>query len=476
MALFWNDRSKKNRSQRTVPFVLLGSAQVTLIASITLITVPLPRIQHEFGLDQGELAMLTSAYGLTFGGLLLLGGGLADRLGARRVFVTGMALLAAASAVGALASGHAVLLGARFAQGVGAAPAAPAALALVTRLYPEDRERARALAVWGTLSAAGAVAGSLLSGVIAAVLPWRWSFLIPAVVAAVTVAGAARLPYAPAREAHRLDWPGALLATTGLVVFSHGLLAARAGFVVAGLVLSAGFVAWQARTACPLLPLRLVTDRRRGVALLVVFVTAAASATGTFLLSLYFQQVRGMTPIGTSLAFLPFLLVVVMGPVSVRLVARFGVRAVTIAGLVLAAVSMLLLGRIGPDTSYAGPLLAGLLIFPVASGLAFSGATVTALDDVPPADAGVAGGLVNTVMEVGPTAGLAALVALAGARAEAVQANGLSAAGAAAEGYGFALAALTPVFLLMAALVAIAFPGSGPRPVPEEPITERATR
>ncbi len=471
MPLFWNDRSRK-----MVPFTLLGSAQVTLIASITLITVPLPAIQHEFGLDQGELALLSSAYGLTFGGLLLLGGRLADRLGARRVFVTGMALLAAASAFGALASGPAVLLGARFAQGVGAALAAPAAVALVTRLHPEGRERARALAVWGTLSVTGAVAGSLLSGVVAAVLSWRWSFLIPAVVAAVTVAGAARLPSAPAQAASPLDWPGALLATVGLVVFSHGLLATRADVVVAGLALSAGFVAWQARAAAPLLPLRLVRDPRRGAALLVVFVTAAASATGTFMLSLYFQQVRGMTPISTSLAFLPFLLVVAMGPVSVRFVARFGVRRVTVAGLALAAVSMLLLGRIGPDTPYAGQLLAGLLIFPVASGLAFSGATVTALDDVPPVDAGVAGGLVTTAMEVGPTAGLAVLVALAGARADAVRTSGLSAAGAAAEGYGFALAALAPAFLLAAALVAVAFPRSGPRPVPEGPITEGVTK
>ncbi|MEV4456281.1 MFS transporter [Microbispora sp. NPDC049633] len=432
-------------------FAVLGGAQVTLVAAITLLTVPLPAIQREFGLGQGDLALLSSAYGLTFGGLLLLGGRLADRWGAREVFLAGMALLAAASAVGGLAPGHAVLLAARFAQGVGAAMAAPAAVSLVTRLRPDVRERERALAVWGTLSATGAVAGSLLSGLVAAVASWRWSFLLPAAAGVVAVAvGALLLPSVP-RTAARLDLPGALLATAGLVAFAYGLLQGAMVVTAAGLLLMCGFVALQTRTPRPLLPLRLVAHRRRGAALLVVFVTAAASAATTFLLSLHLQQGRGLSPILTSLAFLPFLLVVVMGPVSGRLLRRFGVRRVLVAGSVLAAVSMALLGDIGAG----GSVLAGLLVFPVASGLAFSGATVAALDDVPAEDAGVAGGLVNTAMEAGPTVGLAVLVALAAARAGHVPAGGTRAM---TEGYGFALTVMAPVFLLAAATVAVALP------------------
>ncbi|MGW5262702.1 MFS transporter [Microbispora sp. NPDC004025] len=432
-------------------FAVLGGAQVTLVAAITLLTVPLPAIQREFGLGQGDLALLSSAYGLTFGGLLLLGGRLADRWGAREVFLAGMALLAAASAVGGLAPGHAVLLAARFAQGVGAAMAAPAAVSLVTRLRPDVRERERALAVWGTLSATGAVAGSLLSGLVAAVASWRWSFLLPAAAGVVAVAvGALLLPSVP-RTAARLDLPGALLATAGLVAFAYGLLQGAMVVTAAGLLLMCAFVALQTRTPRPLLPLRLVAHRRRGAALLVVFVTAAASAATTFLLSLHLQQGRGLSPILTSLAFLPFLLVVVMGPVSGRLLRRFGVRRVLVAGAVLAAVSMVLLGDIGAG----GSVLAGLLVFPVASGLAFSGATVAALDDVPAEDAGVAGGLVNTAMEAGPTVGLAVLVALAAARADHVPAGGTRAM---TEGYGFALTAMAPVFLLAAATVAVALP------------------
>lgn len=440
-----------DRSRKTVAFAVLGGAQVTLVAAITLLTVPLPAIQREFGLGQGDLALLSSAYGLTFGGLLLLGGRLADRWGAREVFLAGMALLAAASAVGGLAPGHAVLLAARFAQGVGAAMAAPAAVSLVTRLRPDVRERERALAVWGTLSATGAVAGSLLSGLVAAVASWRWSFLLPAAAGVVAVAvGALLLPSVP-RTAARLDLPGALLATAGLVAFAYGLLQGAMVVTAAGLLLMCAFVALQTRTPRPLLPLRLVAHRRRGAALLVVFVTAAASAATTFLLSLHLQQGRGLSPILTSLAFLPFLLVVVMGPVSGRLLRRFGVRRVLVAGAVLAAVSMVLLGDIGAG----GSVLAGLLVFPVASGLAFSGATVAALDDVPAEDAGVAGGLVNTAMEAGPTVGLAVLVALAAARADHVPAGGTRAM---TEGYGFALTAMAPVFLLAAATVAVALP------------------
>ncbi|MBE3013599.1 MFS transporter [Microbispora sp. NEAU-D428] len=445
MSLFLTVRSSKRGA-----FAVLGSAQVTLVTAITLLTVPLPAIQREFGLGQGDLALLTSAYGLTFGGLLLLGGRLADQWGARQVFLAGMALLALASAAGGLAPDHAVLLAARFAQGVGAAMAAPAAVSLVTRLRPDGRERERALAVWGTLSVTGAVAGSLLSGLVAAVASWRWSFLLPAAVGVAAVAtGAFLLPPVP-RTANRLDVPGALLATAGLVAFAYGLLEGATAVTAAGLLLTAGFVVLQARTPRPLLPLRLVAHRRRGAALLVVFVTAAASATSTFLLSLHMQQVRGLSPISTSLAFLPLLLIVAMGPVSGHLLRRFGVRRVLVTGLLLAAVSMLLLGRLGAG----GLVLAGLLIFPVASGLAFSGATVAALDGVPAEDAGAAGGLVNTAMEAGPTVGLAVLVALAAARADRIPAGG---ARAMTEGYGFALTAMAPVFLLAAATVAVAF-------------------
>lgn len=395
------------------PFALLGTTQVGLIAAITLIVVPLPAIQREFGLAHAELALLSAAYGLSFGGLLLVGGRVADRWGARRTFVAGMAVFGASSLVGAVAATHPMVLGARFTQGVGAALAAPAAIALVTCLYPGGRQRGRAFAVWGTLSVTGAIAGSVLSGLIAAVSSWRSSFLIPTAIAVIALVGARRLPFAPPRRVSRPGVVDGALATGGLVALSYGVLEAAPALMVAGVLLVAGFLARQARAAQPLLPIGLVAHRRRGVALLVIWLTAAASATSMFLLSLYFQQIQGRTPVMTSVAFLPFLLVIVMGPVSGRLMFRYGPRRVAMLGLILAAASMALLSRIEVGSPYAGVVLAALILFPVGSGLAFASATATALSDVPVEHSGVAGGVVNTALEVGPTIGLALLLALA---------------------------------------------------------------
>jgi len=443
-----------DQSKIICPFGLLGGTQVTLVAAITLITVPLPTIQAEFGLQQSDLALLNSAYGLSFGGLLLLGGRLADRLGARRTFVTGIAVFGLASVLGGFAPGYPVLLGARFAQGVGAALAAPAAVALVTRLHPPGPARTRALAIWGTLSVTGAVGGSLLSGLIAAAASWRWSFVIPVGAAAAVTAAWRVLPDVRGMPSH-VDLRGALLATTGLIAISYGLLDDFAPFPLGGgLVLLAGFVVTQRMTTEPLLPLSLMAHRRRVIALLVVLVAAAASASVVFLLTLYFQQVRGMTPAWTSLAFLPFLLIITTGPVSSGLLRRFGARPVTVAGLLLTAGSMLLLSLITVDTPYFGLLLAGLLVFPVASGLSFSGATVLALQDAPAGRVGLVGGLVNTAMEVGPTIGLAVLVAIAGLRTEALRATE-SAAAATTGGFALALATVCLVSLLAAAAVSV---------------------
>lgn len=446
-----------DRSNMFMPFAILGAAQVGLIAAITLIAVPLPAIQHEFGLSPSELALASAAYGLSFGGLLLVGGRLVDRLGARRAFVAGIALFGASSAFAAMAATHPMFLGARFAQGVSAAFVAPAAVALLTRLYPEGPARVRAFAIWGTLSVTGAVGGSVLSGLISAAGSWRLTLLIPIAVAVLALAGAHRLPPAPPQPVAR---PGVLdgaLATAGLVALSYGVLEAAPALVALALLVLAVFLLRQARAVAPLLPLRLVAHRTRGPALLVIWLTAAASATSTFLLSLYFQQVQGRGPAMTSLAFLPLLLVVATGPVSGRLLLRYGVKRVTGAGLLLAAGSMALLSRLEVDSPYPGLVLAALVLFPVGSGMAFAGATTAALGSVPVSDSGVAGGVVNTALEVGPTVGLALLLALATTRTEALVAAGQPVAAAITGGYATALGALAVAFVLAALVVGLSF-------------------
>ncbi|MFG3441365.1 MFS transporter [Nonomuraea sp. NPDC047897] len=447
MPTYLTDRS----SYATPALAVLGAVQVALIASITLLVVPLPAIQAEMGLDRADLALLTSAYGLSFSGLLLLGGRLADLYGHRRLFTAGMALFATASALSAAAPGFAALLLGRFAQGAGAALAAPAALALARTLAPDPARQPRLLAVWGTLSVTGATAGSLLSGVVAALASWRWTFALPVTVAVLALATARRLPAPEPGRAARLDVAGAVLATAGMVALSYGLLHASAVPTVTGGLLLAAFVAVETRAAAPLLPLSFLASPARAAALLAVLVTAAASAAHTFFLTLWFQQVRGMSPLLTSAAFAPYLLVLAMGPVAGRLAGRFGARAVTVAGLLLGAAAMALFSLIEADTPYAGVVLAGLLLFPVASGLAFSGATVTALDGVPPRRAGLGGGLLNTAMEAGPTVGLAVLTAVAAAVT-----GPRHDPAAVTAGYATALAVAALVFTLTAALVGVA--------------------
>ncbi|ADG87929.1 MFS transporter [Thermobispora bispora] len=468
-----------DRARRAV-LPLLGAVQVALIAAITLLAVPLPAIQREFGLTQGGLAMLSSAYGLAFGGLLLLGGRLTDLRGPHRTLRTGLILFGVAGVAGALAPAYPVLLAARFAQGAGAALAAPAALALVTRVHPEGPERARALAVWGTLSVSGAVGGSLLSGLVASLGSWRWCLLIPvAVAAAGTLSrslrragaraagspGTAR-PDAAAGGRERLDLPGALLGTGGLILLGHGLLTAPGPApAAAGLALLAAFAAVELRTARPLLPPRMLVDRARRVALPVILLTAAASAATMFFLSLYFQQVRGLSAAQTSAAFLPNLLVVGMGPVAARVIGRFGPRAATVAGLLIAAAAMPPLALLAPDTPWPAIVLTALPLFAAGSGLALAGATVIGMSGTPPHRAGIAGGLINTAMEVGPTVGLAVLVAIASARTAALGCPGgvtggctgaVSPAAAVTGGYALAFGVAGAAFLLTAAFAAIA--------------------
>ncbi|MFC5719638.1 MFS transporter [Streptomyces gamaensis] len=455
-------------------FALLGAVQVVLILAITMLSPALPAIQHDLALSGARLTLVSAAYGLSFSGLLLLGGRLSDLWGRRRALLAGIAVFGAASAAAGLAPGFPALLGGRFLQGVGAALAAPAAMSLLRGLYPDPARHARALAVWGGLAGFGATAGMLLSGTVSTWVSWRWSFAVPVVVSAVALAGArAVLPAGPARVRVRLDVPGAVLVTAGLTVLSYGLVEAGErswgeGVVwvplLAGAVLLAAFVAVERKVSDPLMPLSFLVPRRRAVALWAVFIGSAGMSTIFFLLSLYFQQVRGASPLLTSAAFLPFSIAqLATGTVAGRLIGRFGGRAVTSGGLLLAACGLLLIGQLGAHTPYAGLLLLGLVVFPVGIACVFSGSTVVALDAVEEHRAGLAGGVVNTAMEVGPTVGLAVLVSLATSHTAGLRAGGSGTAEATSAGYAFALMIAAAAFAVSAALAAIVLGRRGRR-------------
>ncbi|HUR06299.1 MAG TPA: MFS transporter [Nonomuraea sp.] len=417
-------------------FALLGAVQIVLISGITVVSVALPAIQDELRLSGSDLALVSTADGLAFSGLLLLGGRLADLYGRRRVFMLGLGLFGVSSAAAALAPGLALLLTARFAQGVGAALAAPSAMALLGVLFPDPNRRARATAVWGGLAGIGATGGTLLSGVFAEWASWRWAFGVPVLATALAIVAAPRLlpDDRPVRRT-RIDILGAALVTAGLSTLSYGLVESSYGPLIGGAVLLLIFVIVESRTAAPLVPPAFFAAPRRAVALAAIVLGSAGMATSFFFLSLHLQQVRGLSPLLTSAAFLPYGAVLIgTGAVAGRLLARFGIRIVLTTGLITAAAGLALVAR------FDGALIAGLLVLPLGIALTFAGATVAAVTDVPDEQAGLAGGVVNTAMEIGPTVGLSVLVSLAGGTT---------------SGYGFALGIAAIAFILMAPIAAL---------------------
>lgn len=426
------------RATRTGPaFALLATIQMTLICGITVISVPLPAVQSELGLNQGQLALISSAYGLSFGGLLLLGGRLADLCGPRRLFLSGVILFGVTSAAAAIALDFWPLLFARFAQGIGAAMTAPAAMALVTRLFPEPVKRSRVLATWGALSGIGAILGTLVSGVVAEWVSWRWTFVALVGIAGTVLSLSRRLlPADQLIVRGRIDVPGAILATGGLTTLSYGLLEGAVAAVAIGALLLAAFVLVESRVSAPLIPLSFLVSRSRALALTAIVCASAGMATSLFFLSLHLQQERDLSPLQTSAVFLPYgVVLIATGMVAGRLLHRWGPHVLLVAGLITAAVGLTLIASF-EDTL----LTAGLVVLALGTGLTFAAATVTVMADVPGEQAGLAGGIANTAMEVGPTAGLAALVTVSSTSS---------------GGYGFALGTAAGAFGI-AALAAIA--------------------
>ncbi|MEW2075605.1 MFS transporter [Streptomyces sp. NPDC013433] len=430
--------------QQRYAFVLLGGVQTTLIFTLAALAIPLPLIGRELGLHRADLILLSAAYGLTFAGLLLFGGRLADRYGGRRALTSGLVLFAAASAAAPLAPGMGTLLAARFTQGAGAALIAPAAMALLRAVFPSPPAYGRAMATWGGLSVLGATAGNLLSGVISALLSWRWTFAIPLVVALAALPLTFRLlPDITPSRGRALDLPGALLATAGITLASYGLVVtdtlpwSSAGVLVpllCGAALLAAFWYVERRARDPLLPPRFLLGRRRVLAFAAIALSACGTALTFVVLSLHLQQARDWSQLQTSAAFVPFAVALIAsGRAAGPLIGQYGARTVTAAGLCTGAGGLALLALTGIDAhiSYGYGLLPGLVLLPAGTAASFAGAAVLATEDVPQQQTGLAGGVLNTAMEFGPTVLFAILLTL-----------GSDAWSLAATGAGLALVAL----------------------------------
>ncbi|MFE2435091.1 MFS transporter [Streptomyces sp. NPDC059409] len=452
--------------RRWKALAVLSLVQFIIVIDNTVVNIALPSIEDDLGTSQAGLAWVVNGYLLAAGGLLLLGGRVADLVGRKRLFVIGTTLFALASLTSGLAWNSGVLIVSRFAQGIGEAMASPAALSLIVLMFTDGKERAKALGMWGGLAGMGATVGVLLSGVLVDLAGWRWVFLVNLPVAAVALALAARnvrdAPVTGARP--RLDVWGALLVTAGLVAVVNGLLQASEhpwssvavwGSLAGGVLLVVLFALVEARVPDPMMPLRFFTDRTRITAnVATVFLTSAMAAM-FFLVTLYVQQVLGYSPLQSGLAYLPFCAAFIPGMVvSTQLVTKAGAKAAIIVGFCVSAVGMLLLARIDAQGSFWGQLVPATVVlsFGLAIGLpALQNAALYRLSD---ADAGLGSGVQTSVQQLGSSLGLAVLTTLAVTHAQDARGSGSAAGQALVDGYRFAFVTAAVVLVVGAVLVA----------------------
>ncbi|MGH2796540.1 MAG: MFS transporter [Thermoleophilaceae bacterium] len=414
-----------HHDRRWLILAIIGIAQLMVVLDVTIVNIALPSAQQDLGFSDDARQWVITAYALAFGSLLLLGGRIADLFGRKWTFIAGLLGFAGASALGGAAQSFDLLVAARALQGVFGAMLAPAALSILATTFTDPAERGKALGIYAGIAGAGGAIGLLLGGALTEVLDWRWclyvsiAFALPA-----AVAGTRLLHHVPAPARPRLDVPGTLTASSGLFALVFGLARAESdgwgdpvtvGFLIASAVLLTAFVVLQRRVAHPLLPLRVVADRDRGASFLAVG-TASAGIFGIFLfLTFYLQQSKGMTPLETGLAFLPlsFSIAPTVGIVSTRVLPRTGPRPLVPAGMLTAALGMVLLTRIGVDTGYATHVLPSLILIGIGFGLTLAPSFATATFGVPVRDSGVASAMLNTSQQVGGSIGTALLSTLA---------------------------------------------------------------
>jgi len=442
-------------SRRWFALALLCTAQFMMILDFSIVNVALPSIQQALGFSQQNLQWVVSAYALTFGGFLLLGGRAADLFGRRRVFMAGLGLFSLASLVGGLAQFQWVLLSARIFQGLGAAIVSPAALSLLTTTFKEGAERNRALSVWGAISSGGFAAGVLLGGILTDGLSWRWVWFVDVPIGIVVFTlTPVLLSESRERTATRhIDLAGAVTVTAGLVALVYSLVNAnKAGWgsfqtictFAISLLLLAAFIIVESYSQTPLVPFRIFRLRTLTGANLIVFLMGAVVASMLFILTLYMQQVLDYSALKTGFAFLPHALAaIVAAPFGSRLSTRVGVKSTLIGGMILLTLGLLLLSQISTDGSFVGDLLLGTVIVGFGIVLSLVAGTIAATAGVSNSEQGLASGLFNTSQQVGAALGLAILVTASTARTNAlVESPGDSPAAlrtALTEGFQYAL-------------------------------------
>ena len=448
--------------KRWLALYVLCAGVLMIVLDATIVNVALPSIQDDLGFSQSSLAWVVNAYLIAFGGLLLLAGRLGDLLGQRRIFLIGLAVFTIASVLCATAQTQGMLIAARFVQGVGGALSSAVVLGMIVTMFPEPREQAKAIGVYGFVASAGGSIGLLAGGVLTEAINWHWIFFINVPVGIATAYFARRLvaPREGLGFAAGADLPGAVVLTTGLMLFVYTILevekqgwgSARTLLLGAvALVLIAGFVVRQARIENPLMPLRLFGSRNVVGANLVIALVVAGMFSMFFLGALYLQRILGYDPLAVGLAFLPSTLV--MGTMSLRfserLNMRYGPKATLIPAMVSIAAGLLLFARTPVDGDFLTDIVPPMVLFGLGAGVAFPSLMTLAMSGATPADAGLASGLINATVQVGGAIGLAVLATLATERTDGLRADGESVASALNGGYHLA-------YLIGAILVAVA--------------------
>jgi EmrB/QacA subfamily drug resistance transporter len=461
-------------SRRWLALTVIAIAQLMVVLDASIVTIALPRAQADLGISDADRQWIITAYTLAFGGLLLLGGRIADFVGRKRIFLIGLLGFAAASALGGAAQNEAMLFGARALQGAFAALLAPAALSLITVTFTAPRERAKAFGVYGAISGGGAAIGLILGGVLTEYASWRWCLFVNVPIAIAAALAALPTVHESRAEGDRhYDVPGAVLVTGGLVALVYGFTeAAKPGvgwlsvqtltLLAVAAVLLIGFVMVERRTAHPLLPLPIVTDRNRGGSFLASLLVGAGLFAMFLFLTYYFQINLGYSPLKSGFAFLPFSLgIIATAGVASALLPRTGAKPLMVSGLALATAGLFYLTQLGTDSSWLTHVLPAEIVMSVGMALVFVPLSSLALFGIAPRDAGVASALLNTTQQVGGSLGTALLNTLyASAVTGYLTSHSAGSAGKTAlqlEAYlhGYRVAFVIGGFLLAAALLVV---------------------
>jgi EmrB/QacA subfamily drug resistance transporter len=416
--------------RRWIALILLCFAQFIVVLDASIVNVALPSIGEALNFSQDNLAWVVNAYVLTFGGFLLLGGRLADLLGRRRVFISGLLLVAVASLAAGFAANEGQLIAARAAQGLGAAIISPSALSIVTNTFRDGAERNKALGAWGAVAGAGGAAGVLFGGILTDGPGWEWVLWINVPVALIVAALAPRLILESRSESttRHFDTAGAVSVTAGLSLLVYAIVDATdagwgstqtLGLLAVSAALIAAFIAIELRSQAPLVPFRIFRLRTLTGANIVGLLVGGSLFAMFFFITLYMQQVLGYSPIKAGLSYLPLaVMIIVASGVASQLVTRIGFKPVLAAGMAIIAGALVWFSQVSVGGGYVSDILGPSILAAIGLGFAFVTTTIAAVSGVRAQESGLASGLINTSQQIGGALGLAVLATIANSRTD----------------------------------------------------------